>query len=140
MGPWPVELHGLTPVGRPILLNELRRRDRDEWRSVRERNREWLAEWEATSPVEGSPVVTFPALVRHYAKEGRAGRMLPFTIRVEGRLVGQLSVFGISWGSLMSAAAGYWMDQGVAGQGIAPTALALAGDHALGRLGCHAIW
>lgn len=137
MGRWPVELHGVTPGGLPIVLNELRRRDGEQWRSVRERNHDWLAEWEATSPVDSAHVVTFPALVRHYGKEGRAGRMLPFTIRGEGRIVGQLSVFGIAWGSLMSAAAGYWVDQDVAGQGIAPTALALAGDYVLGRLRMH---
>lgn len=139
MGPWPVELHGETPAGWPVVLNQLRRRDGDEWRSVRARNRDWLAEWEATAPDEGSHVVTFPALVRHYGKEARAGRMLPFTIRVGGRLVGQLSVFGIAWGSLMSAAAGYWVDSDVAGQGVAPTALALAGDHVFGSLGLHRI-
>jgi ribosomal-protein-alanine N-acetyltransferase len=63
--------------------------------------------------------------------------MLPFTIRSDGRLVGQMVVFGIAWGSLLSAAVGYWVDEDVAGRGVAPTALALAGDHALGSLGLH---
>jgi ribosomal-protein-alanine N-acetyltransferase len=63
--------------------------------------------------------------------------MAPFTIRFEGRLVGQMVLFGISWGSLLSAAAGYWIDERVAGHAIAPTALALAGDHAFSTLGLH---
>jgi len=43
--------------------------------------------------------------------------------------VGQLTVGGISWGSLRSAHIGYWVDQRVAGRGIMPTAVAMATDH-----------
>ena len=136
---WPVELRGSTPGGDELVLDALRRRDKREWQEVRSRNREWLGPWEATSPEDPPQQVTFPGLVRHYNREARAGRMLPFTIRWEGRLVGQVVVFGISWGSLLSAAIGYWVDQRVAGRGIAPTAVALAGDHAFGTLGLHRI-
>ncbi len=139
MAAWPVVLHGTTPTGTEIELGPLRRRDADEWLELRRRNRAWLAEWEATSP-DGAPnAVRFSALVRHYNREGRAGRMLPFSIRSEGRLVGQLHLFGISGGSLQSAAAGYWVDQAVAGRGVVPTALALAGDHAFAVMGLHRI-
>jgi ribosomal-protein-alanine N-acetyltransferase len=134
---WPVELHGTTPRGDEVALGPLHRRDRRDWSHVRSQNREWLGPWEATAPEADPRPVSFAGLVRHYNREGRAGRMLPFTIRVEGRLVGQVVLFGISWGSLLSAAAGYWVDQEVAGRGVVPTALALAGDHAFGSLGLH---
>jgi ribosomal-protein-alanine N-acetyltransferase len=137
MSLWPVELHGETPSGEPIVLDALRRRDSDDWRSVRAVNRRWLSTWEATSPTGSPTTLSFPALVRHYNSEARAGRMLPLVIRARGRIVGQLSLFGITYGSLMSAAAGYWVDEDVAGLGIAPTALALAGDHAFTTLGLH---
>ena len=136
--PWPVELHGQTPTGEPVVLDALRRRDKADWQRVRALNRRWLQEWEATAPDQaGVQAVTFPALVRHYNREARAGRMLPFAIRVADRLAGQMVVFGIAGGSLLSAAVGYWVDQDVAGRGVAPTALALAGDHAFGSLGLH---
>jgi ribosomal-protein-alanine N-acetyltransferase len=134
---WPVELHGTTPRGEELVLDPLRRRDRHAWTEVRSRNREWLGPWEATAPEQDPRPVSFGGLVRHYNREGRAGRILPFTIRTEGRLVGQVVLFGISWGSLLSAAAGYWVDQETAGRGVVPTALAMAGDHALGALGLH---
>jgi ribosomal-protein-alanine N-acetyltransferase len=134
---WPVELHGTTPRGDEVALGPLHRRDRRDWSHVRSQNREWLGPWEATAPEADPRPVSFAGLVRHYNREGRAGRMLPFTIRVEGRLVGQVVLFGISWGSLLSAAAGYWVDREVAGRGVVPTALALAGDHAFGSLGLH---
>ena len=134
---WPVELRGQTPSGEPVVLDALRRRDKSDWLRVRALNRRWLQEWEATAPDHGGQTVTFPALVRHYNREARAGRTLPFVIRVDRRVAGQMVVFGISWGSLLSAAVGYWVDEDMAGRGIAPTALALAGDHALGVLGLH---
>jgi len=137
MVPWPVELHGATPGGGEVVLDPLRRRDRQEWTRVRSLNREWLGPWEATAPEQDPRPVSFAGLVRHYQREARAGRMVPFTIRTDGRLVGQVVLFGISWGSLLSAAAGYWVDQEVAGRGVVPTALAMAGDHALGTLGLH---
>ena len=139
MAAWPVELRGETPAGEQLLLCALRRRDRAEWIEVRSRNRHWLEPWDATSPGQEPTYVSFPGLVRHYRVEGKAGRMLPLTIRVEGRIVGQMVLFGISYGSLLSVAAGYWVDEEVAGRGIAPTALAMAGDHALGSMGLHRI-
>ncbi|SDP39872.1 ribosomal-protein-alanine N-acetyltransferase [Pedococcus dokdonensis] len=139
MSTWPVVLRGETPGGEQLRLDPLRRRDRGEWVEVRSRNRNWLGPWDATSPEAEPTYVSFPALVRHYRTEARAGRMLPFTIRLEGRVVGQLVLFGISYGSLLSVAAGYWVDEAVAGRGIAPTALALAGDHAFGAMGLHRI-
>lgn len=134
---WPVELHGQLPSGEALVLDALRRRDRTAWTTVRVRNRDWLAPWEASAPDHDPQVVSFRGLVRHYDREARAGRMMPFAIRLDGALVGQMVLFGISWGSLLSASAGYWVDQAVAGRGVAPTALALAGDHALGPVGLH---
>ncbi len=139
MAPWPVVLRGETPGGEQLVLNALRRRDRAEWVEVRSRNRSWLGPWDATSPEREPTYVSFQTLVRHYRTEAKAGRMLPFTIRLDGRIVGQMVLFGISYGSLLSVAAGYWVDESVAGGGIAPTALALAGDHALGTMGLHRI-
>jgi ribosomal-protein-alanine N-acetyltransferase len=46
-----------------------------------------------------------------------------------GRFAGQISVFRIERGPLRSAEVGYWVDERLAGRGIAPTALAMATDH-----------
>jgi ribosomal-protein-alanine N-acetyltransferase len=141
MAEWPVELRGRTPAGEEIVLNALRRRDKAEWMRVRAMNRAWLSPWEATVPDRSTNTITFGGLVRHYNREARSGRMLPFVVRASRRprIVGQMSLFGISFGSLMSVAAGYWVDEDAAGRGITPTALALAGDYALGVLGLHRI-
>lgn len=131
---WPVEL-----ADDDIGLRPLRYRDAAVWRRLRYENRDWLAPWEATTPDPATPPLRFAQLVRSMNSEARAGRAMPFTITVAGEVVGQLSVVGISWGSLRSGHIGYWVSRDVAGQGIAPTAVALATDHCLLHAGLHRI-
>lgn len=131
---WPVELRE-----GPVLLRPLRRRDAKRWRAVRAANATWLGPWEATHPDIGDPSPTFGQMVRTYRREARGGRMLPFVIELDGRLVGQLTVAGIGWGSLRSGHIGYWVDRAVAGRGIVPTAVALATDHCFFAIGLHRV-
>lgn len=80
---------------------------------------------------------TFRQMVRYLRAEAAAGRMLPFVVLYDERLAGQVTVAGITWGSMCSAHIGYWVDEAVAGRGVTPTAVALAGDHCFFRLGIH---
>ena len=132
--PWPVVLREGDVVLRP-----LRQRDARRWRAVRSANAAWLGPWEATHPDPSSMAPTFGQMVRRFNREARAGRMLPFAVDLDGELVGQLTVSGITWGSLRSAHAGYWVDRRVAGRGVIPTALAMATDHCFFSLGLHRI-
>jgi ribosomal-protein-alanine N-acetyltransferase len=132
--PWPVVLREGAVVLRP-----LRYRDARAWRAVRAANIDWLAPWEATHPDSSVPAPTFHQMVRAFGREARAGRMLPFAIDLDGLLVGQLTVSGISWGSLRSGQIGYWVDRRVAGRGIVPTSVALTVDHCFFVLGLHRI-
>lgn len=104
---------------------------------MRRVNRDWLQRWDATPPEGAPPAPTFTAMVSVMRHEARAGRCLPFVITHDRRLVGQLTVGGITYGSARSAHIGYWVDERVAGRGIAPTAVALAGDHAFTVLRLH---
>lgn len=131
---WPVQL-----VDGQVGLRALRYRDGQRWRRLRAQNRDWLAPWEATSPDPATPPLSYHQLVRTLNADARAGRALPFAITYRGEMVGQLSVGGIGWGSLRSAHLGYWVSQDVAGNGITPTAVALASDHCLFTLGLHRI-
>ena len=132
--PWPVRLREGD-----VLLRPLRVRDARRWRAVRNDNAEWLAPWEATHPDEHSLAPSFAQMVRAFSREARSGRLLPFAVDVDDRLVGQLTVSGISWGSLRSAQIGYWVDRRVAGRGIIPAAVALSVDHCFFTLGLHRI-
>jgi [ribosomal protein S5]-alanine N-acetyltransferase len=135
---WPVTL-----TEGDVALRPLRQSDGRSWREVRRRNLDWLREWEATLPpeaeAEGDAVPTFAMMVRRLKREAREGRTLPWVLSYQGRLVGQVTVGGIAWGSLRGAYIGYWIDREVAGRGIMPTAVAMACDYCLDDLRLHRI-
>jgi ribosomal-protein-alanine N-acetyltransferase len=126
-----------------LLLRPIRHRDQSSWTEVRSRNAAWLAPWEASNPNPGAGLPTFGAMVRALNQQARAATGLPFVItervpaEAKPRVVGQLTVSSIVWGSAMMATLGYWVDQDRAGRGIAPTAVAMATDHCFGTLGLH---
>ena len=138
-GLWPATVTARRVGGPPITLRALHGRDRREWEELRAANIDWLRPWEATSPEASTSGFAFRQLVRHFDREATEGRLQPFVIEMAGRLVGQMHLFGIAWGSLRSACAGYWVDKSVAGQGIMPFALAAACDHAFLGLGLHRV-
>ena len=78
-------------------------------------------------------------MVRSLRRQARHGALLPFVVTYDGVLVGQVTVGGITWGSLCSAHIGYWVDQRVAGRGVMPTAVALVTDHCFGPVGLHRV-
>ena len=126
-----------------ITLRLIRQRDASAWREVRRRNREWLQPWEASLPPEASLITDVPAtfgqMVRRMRKDARAGRALPWAILVDGRLAGQLTVGGITYGSLRSAYIGYWIDKDLAGRGVMPAAVAMACDYCFDNVRLHRV-
>ena len=125
------------------MLRPIRYRDRKEWTEVRSRNSEWLAPWEASNPVPGGGLPDYRQMVRSLKAQAAQGTALPFLITAwtpgfrEPVIVGQLTVSSIVWGSAMMATLGYWVDKDRAGQGIAPTAVALVTDYCFQALGLH---
>ena len=137
----------------PVSLRPPRIRDAEAWRELQTRNRAWLSRWEATVP-PNTPYtrrLTYRQLVRRGRHEAAQGKMLPFNVwydeavderypgREHARMVGQMNIAGISWGSLCSAHIGYWVDEQVAGRGVTPTALALAIDYCFQTVGLHRV-
>ena len=122
-----------------LVLRAMRLRDSSAWAEVRAANTAWLGPWEATSPEGPLPPVSFPALVRALAHQGRSGQSMPFVLEVRGRLAGQVTVGAIEWGSLRSANVGYWLDGRLAGQGIMPRAVAMVVDHCFTAAGLHRV-
>ncbi|NEK85451.1 GNAT family N-acetyltransferase [Blastococcus saxobsidens] len=132
---WPAQL-----TSGPVELHPLRRRDAAEWSRVRLANESWLSPWEPTSPVPWSArhaPAAYRAMRRAVARRARLGTSLPFAVRVDGRLAGQVTVDNIVRGALRSGSLGYWIDRAVAGRGVASLAVALVCDHAFGPVGLH---
>ncbi len=123
-------------------LHPLRRRDANDWSRLRLANESWLSPWEPTSTVPWSVRHTptaYRAMRRVLARRARQGTSLPFAIRVEGRLAGQVTIDNVVRGALRSGYLGYWLDREAAGRGMASLAVALVCDHAFGEVGLHRV-
>lgn len=139
---WPVTLRSGS-----VILQPMRRRDQAEWERIRRSNQAWLKPWEATLPPGSQPgPSSYPGLVRSLRRQAKEGRMLPWLVFVDApdqsgppELAGQLTVSGIVGGSASWAQIGYWVGQRFAGQGIIPTAVALACDYCFDVLSLHRI-
>jgi ribosomal-protein-alanine N-acetyltransferase len=132
---WPVVLKHNNIALRPLGF-----RDRRAWLKIRDNNKNWFKEWEATIPGESnlSPA-SFYQVVKNLRDEARSLRALPFVITVDGSLAGQVTVANINYGSTRSAYIGYWIGEEFAGRGYTPLAVAMAIDHCFKSLKLHRI-
>ena len=118
----------------------MRRRDAAEWSRLRLQNENWLRPWEPSSTLpwaERHSPTAYRAVRRVLSQRARLGTTLPFAVRVEGRLAGQVTIDNVVRGALRSGSLGYWIDRSVAGRGMASLAVALVCDHAFGEVGLH---
>jgi [ribosomal protein S5]-alanine N-acetyltransferase len=125
-----------------VELHPLRRRDAAEWSRLRLINEDWLRPWEPTARQpwgERHTAAAFRAMRQAVARRARLGTTVPFAIRVEGRLAGQVTIDNIVRGALRSGYLGYWIDRDVAGRGMASLAVALVCDHAFSEVGLHRV-
>jgi [ribosomal protein S5]-alanine N-acetyltransferase len=129
-----------------VVLRPYRRRDARAWSEIRRFNEQWLAPWEPTPPgpwADLNSPSAFRFVLREMRRSAAEGSAMPFAVCLRtptgDRLVGQLSLGSIVRRAFCSCYAGYWVDSRVAGQGIIPTALALAVDHAFRAGGLHRV-
>lgn len=121
-----------------VFVRSIRARDARPLRALLKNNRSWLRQWEATIPgySEFPPVGDIIRSLLRLAKQNQAA---PFIIEHDGEVVGQVTVSGLSFGSLSSGSIGYWISQDRAGKGITPTAVALVADWCFTGLGIHRV-
>ena len=103
-------------------------------------NEAWLSPWEPTAAgpwaARHTPA-TYRVMRRAALRRAAMGMSLPFVVRVEGRLAGQVTIDNVVRGALRSGNLGYWIDRAVAGRGMASLAVALVCDHAFGPARLH---
>lgn len=85
----------------------------------------------------GAGPLSFRGVVTTLNREAYAGRALPWVMSVRGRLAGQITVSGITYGAYRGAQIGYWIDRDLSGRGLTSTAVALASDYCFGTLRLH---
>ncbi len=139
---WPATLTEPDLLDLPVALRPVRAKDAAIWRDTRVRNAAWLRAWEPTNPetpLYRSSLGPYVSMARTMRREARQGLTIPWVVTYGGRFAGQLTVGSIVWGSARSAQVGYWIDEAYAGQGIIPTALAMAMDHCFFVVGLHRV-
>ncbi|KRE36196.1 hypothetical protein ASG73_15005 [Janibacter sp. Soil728] len=126
-------MSGTTATGELVSLRPLRPWDRGEFVGLRARSADWLRPWDPTVPPGGTPrrdiAADFRGYVRALDAEMRSGSGVSLAIVVDDAIVGMVAASSIVEGALRSGSIGYWVGHEVAGRGIAPTAIALLGDH-----------
>ncbi|WP_233498617.1 GNAT family N-acetyltransferase [Blastococcus sp. TF02A-26] len=125
-----------------VELHPLRRSDAAEWSRVRLANEDWLTRWEPSGNqpwARRHTPTAYRAVRRRVLQRARLGLTLPFTVRVDGRLAGQVTLDNVVRGAMRSGNIGYWIDRSVSGRGVASLAVALVCDHAFGPVGLHRV-
>lgn len=111
-------------------LRPLTEHDEYAWQRLHMENEQWLAPWESADPMHGSSM-SFAEWIREQRRNEREGTSMVFGMTLQGCLIGQISLGAISYGSMRSGIAGYWIDQGHAGMGLTPLAVCMLADWAM---------
>lgn len=127
--------------GRRVLLRPLVPSDFTQWAEVRTRSHDWLTKWEPSRPV-GTPDLTdsrsaFSTRCRARDRERQLGTGYGFGIFLDDHFCGEINVNGVQRGPFQSAYVGYWVDQGVAGQGLVPESVVVLCRYSFEQLGLH---
>jgi len=133
----PLELSGWR-----TRLRTLTEDDYAEWYEVRARCRAWLVPWEPRpdgSPTTPEDRASFVARCAARERERQMGTGYGFGIFVEGRLAGEITLSSIQRGPFQNAFVGYWVDQSMAGRGLAPEATVVILRFAFEELSLHRI-
>jgi ribosomal-protein-alanine N-acetyltransferase len=103
-------------------------------------NREHLAPWEPRRDERFFTVEGQAGRLAERLREYEAGRMVPWLLVAgDGRVVGTITLSGITLGPFCSAYLGYWTAAGHQGRGLATAAVKAVCGIAAGELGLHRI-
>ncbi len=121
-----------------ITLRALAKRDFRVLRKLLIADREWLIRWEATTPGIRYPL-DVRWMIRSLMSQAKKGTGLALVMEYKGKVVGQLNVANILFGSVSSATIGYWIAKNSAGKSIVPISVAIAIDHLFAEVGLHRV-
>jgi len=133
----PLELHGAR-----VLLRTLGETDYDAWFEVRARCRHWLVPWEPRptgAPPTPEDRASFAARCAARERERQLGSGYGFGIFVGDRLAGEITLSSVQRGPFQNAFVGYWVDESMAGQGLAPESTVVVLRFAFEELALHRV-
>ncbi len=129
--------------GQRVMLRALKVSDFQEWKKVRLENIDWLTKWEPTRPAGMPDVINdrnaFGARCNARDRERHLGSGYGFGIFVNDIFCGEINLSSIQRGPFQSCYVGYWIDEGHAGNGYTPEALAVVLKYAFEDLNLHRV-
>ena len=112
------------------------------WLEVRNRCRDWLVPWEPRSKGAPQPAedhASFTARCAMRERERQLGSGFGFGIFHEGRFAGEVTLSSILRGPFQNGSIGYWIDEGLAGEGLIPESVVVVLQFAFQTLRLHRV-
>lgn len=115
----------LAVKGHGVLLRAPLMSDHEEWASLREESRDFLAPWEPVWPADDLTRAAFRRRLRRYAEDQRTDQAYAFLIfRVaDNALLGGVTLANLRRGVAQAASIGYWVGARHARQGVMTAAM-----------------
>ncbi|MFG2882881.1 GNAT family N-acetyltransferase [Streptomyces sp. NPDC048297] len=124
----------------PVILRPLARGDAAALAAAYTQNREHLEPWDPVRPESFFTVAGQAERVEGLLRQYAEGSIVPWVFEaVDGRIVGAITLTGITRGPFLSACVGYWVAADQQNRGLAGTAVERACAHARDPLGLHRV-
>lgn len=124
--------------GDSVYLRPAEMRDFDEWATLRERSRSFLAAWEPIWPSDDLTRAAFRRRLRLHAEEMSRDEAYPFLVfRDDDVLLGGVTIGQIRRGVAQTATLGYWMGAAHAGRGYMSRAVRASAAFVFASLRLH---
>lgn len=127
--------------GRRVMLRPLTASDWDQWSEVRQRNEQWLTQWEPLRPANLlDPTRDREAYLSRCAARDRDRQMgiaYGFGLFVGADFAGEVNLNGVARGALQTGTIGYWIDEAKAGNRYVAEAVVVLARFAFEQLHLH---
>ena len=134
---------GLRLYGKRVVLRPLVAQDFAAWSEVRQRNGEWLSQWEPLRPIHHPDPATnrdvFAARCSARDRERTSGVSYSFGFFVDGAFAGEINLNNVVRGALQMGTIGYWIDRARAGNAFVAEAVVVLMKYAFEDLHLHRV-
>lgn len=113
-----------VPILDDFVLRPLRHEDAAALSAAYLKNRAYLKPWEPVRPDDFFTPEGQDAAIAPLIAASHAGWSLPLVLVADDRIVGRVTLSGITRGAFQSASLGYWVDEEIAGRGVMTAVMA----------------
>jgi ribosomal-protein-alanine N-acetyltransferase len=136
---WMAPDTGIRVEGESVVLRPPRTGDYGAWSELRRRSRAFLQPWEPTWPADDLSRAAFRRRLSAYQRDMDLGYGYAFLVfrRIDGELVGGITLSNIRRGVAQMGQIGYWVGETHQRKGYTLAAVRAVTGFAIGRLGLH---